>query len=477
MTPLKTDTLERLRKKHATIRYLAYAVVDAPDGLELRYTFELDPGILFTPRIEIPTKSRSTDRLTHRLAFLIGMVELVSYWKAACPGRIEIPAGSLDDRELIFWETVIRQGLGEFFYLNSISPTIDFVIESSGPELQAVTPIDALPAVPDSKLVLIGGGKDSIVSLELLSALHQYSPNLLHTFAVNPIPASLHAVETARLQPPLVARRVIDPNLLELNRQGYLNGHTPFSALLAFVSTLVAYQNGIESVVASNESSASEGNVEHDGVVVNHQYSKSFAFELLFRDYLQRLQLPVNYYSLLRPLNELQICALFSGFPEQHRVFRSCNRAQTLKARSEKPSEHLREGWCAQCPKCIFTYLCVRCFLSQEQLVSIFGTDPSHTKDFTSTAQALAGLSAHKPFECVGTFEEVRACLGYLLHSGKLTSDSSAELTKLAAAIDASSPPSLRTLLSHWNPDHRIPNSLAQLLHTQIASAAEKLQW
>lgn len=477
MTPLKTDTLERLRKKHAVIRYLAYSVIDVPEGLELRYTFELVPGVLFTPRIVIPAKSRAMDQLTLRLAFLIGMVELISYWKAACPARIEVSAGTLDYDERLFWETVFRQGLGEFFYLNSISPAIDFVIKSSGPAPHSSAPSEVPPLVPDSKLVLVGGGKDSIVSLELLSTLHRPSPQLIHTFAVNPIPASLDAVETAHLQPPLIARREIDPKLLELNRQGYLNGHTPFSALLAFVSTLVAYQNGIESVVASNESSASEGNIEYDGVVVNHQYSKSFAFEVLFRDYMRRLQVPVSYYSLLRPLNELQICALFSAFPRQHLVFRSCNRAQTLRARAQKPANHLREGWCAECPKCIFSYLCLRCFLPQEQLVSIFGRDPSHTEPFVSTARELAGLSAHKPFECVGTFQEVRTCLQHLLQSGTLRSDTSPELTELAIAIDASSPPSLRTLLSQWNSEHCLPDSLAHLLRAQVMSVAEKVLW
>ena len=32
----------------------------------------------------------------------------------------------------------------------------------------------------------------------------------------------------------IYVKRTLDQNMLELNRQGYLNGHTPFSALVAF---------------------------------------------------------------------------------------------------------------------------------------------------------------------------------------------------------------------------------------------------
>jgi hypothetical protein len=476
MTARHNEKVQQLREKHPTLRYADYAVNCVPEGLELTFTFDLAPDIRFTPRLLVPTPSPFIDRLTHRLAFLIGMVEMISYWKVACPARIEVTAGSLDEQERTFWETVIRHGLGEFFYVNAISPLLDFTIESSGVDRHDGASSNTLQRITGSQLILIGGGKDSIVSLELLSSLNRDTPHLLTTFAVNPIPASLHAVEAASLRAPLVARRSIDPRLLELNRLGYLNGHTPFSALLAFTSTLVAYLHGIERVVASNESSASEGNVEYQGFSVNHQYSKSLAFESLFSDYMTRLNVPVTYYSLLRPLNELQICALFSTSPHQHQIFRSCNRAQTLQARAQRPSSHAREGWCGECPKCIFTYLCLRSFLSQEQLVSIFGTDPSATQSFVSTSRELAGLTVHKPFECVGTFEEVRASLRHLFKTDKLNTSTSNGLANLAREIESCSPPSIEELLSNWDPKHHVPQELADIVRTRLKTATEGLR-
>ena len=81
-------------------------------------------------------------------------------------------------------------------------------------------------------------------------------------------------------------KRTIDKNLIELNKQGYLNGHTPFSSMLAFLSYLVAYLTGKKYIALSNESSANESNVE--GEKINHQYSKSFEFEQDFRNYADK---------------------------------------------------------------------------------------------------------------------------------------------------------------------------------------------
>ena len=88
--------------------------------------------------------------------------------------------------------------------------------------------------------------------------------------------------------------------MLELNSQNFLNGHTPFSALLSFITYLVAYLSNRKYIVLSNETSANEANVR--GTNINHQYSKSFEFEQDFRYYAKTFIFKndeVNYYSLL----------------------------------------------------------------------------------------------------------------------------------------------------------------------------------
>jgi hypothetical protein len=382
--------------------------------------------------------------------------------------------------EIEFWTDLIRHGMGEFFYLNQIPPSIDFSILSTSQETAQTPPqTSQIAPRPNSHLVLVGGGKDSIVTLELLKRGALSGAATPESFVLNPIPASLHAIHQAGYQTPLQAKRTIDPQIYSLNEKGYLNGHTPFSALLAFVSTLVAYQHGIEYVLASNESSASEGNVTYDDVEINHQYSKSFAFESKFRRYMQSCSIPVEYISFLRPINELQICAIFSTLRNQHQIFRSCNREQTMRARQRSAAsstEHQkRTGWCAECPKCVFTFLCLSCFLPQSEVTAIFGTNPTSSSTFAQLARELAGLTEHKPFECVGTFGEVRACLQHLFERGVLDPSGNPELINLRNELNKLPHEPVSNILHHWNEQQFLNHDLCTLLQNSLAHSTQEL--
>jgi hypothetical protein len=483
MAATLTEQTQLLRNRHPTFYYKRCSVSPDPQGLRLDYVFSIAPNLTFTPHIVVPlvdtaiTQSMVIDHTVRRLTFLIGMVELLSYWKLCCSPHIEIDAGYLDSEELAYWEHLIRHGLGEFFFVNRISPAIDLSIVCSLPGEPGIRELRPSPACRDnSNLVLVGGGKDSVVTLEILRRAFAKAPGYVGAFALNPIPASINAIRTAHYPALLVGQRTIDPLLHELNTQGYLNGHTPFSALLAFLSTLTAYVNGYQRVLASNEASASEGNTELAGFEINHQYSKSFEFERGFREYMARLNLPVEYVSFLRPLNELQICALFSAMKHHHSIFRSCNREQTLVARNRAKlteqggSQPHRSGWCARCPKCVFTFLCLRCFLGQEDMQGIFGVDPSSLPEFGPLVGELSGFSEHKPFECVGTFEEVRSCVAYLIEDPTFALAREQKFRTVTAKHEIASATPLGELLNRWNPNHFLNSSLESALREALSS-------
>jgi hypothetical protein len=482
MTSKLPDKAIKLRERHPSFRYEAYQITPTTNSIELKYHFSIAPEISFRPIINLPLmdpdsgERLAADPLVNRLVFLIGMVELLSYWKTCCSPTIDVAAGPLSQNDLVFWEHLIRSGLGEFFFINQIPPSIDFKIRTTSTQ-KVIS--DHYPSpnhlAPNSFLILVGGGKDSITSLELLRRLGNSDKPQLTAFSLNPIPASLESIKVAGYPAPIIATRQIDPLLRELNSRGYLNGHTPFSALLAFVSSLVAYINGYRYVIASNEASASEGNIEFHGMDINHQYSKGFEFERLFRDYVKNLGAPVEYFSFLRPINELQICALFSAMRSQHKVFRSCNREQTLAARSREQISSdaglapKRSGWCANCPKCVFTYLCLSCFLPQEKLTEIFGVDPSTQPEFLKLVAELAGLTEHKPFECVGTYEEVQACLKHLSDNSLLRPEITLELKRFLSSIRIQNRKDLRGLLSTWNEEHLLTEPLEGLLKQALS--------
>jgi hypothetical protein len=326
-----------------------------------------------------------------------------------------VHAAVLNDEQTAWWLDLLRRGMGEFFYVNKLDwRAPDFVSitnpasvrERAAVAIPAALPESRVPSPEPRDLVLASGGKDTVVTLELLREAGRPFDCML----LNPTKAALAVVAEAgkdnKGRHPIIVRRTIDAKLLELNQQGYLNGHTPFSALLAFLATAVAALFGHGRVIVSNERSAEEPGVEYLGHPINHQYSKTFEFEGKFREYAAKY-LPVSsahaghveYVSLLRPLYELQIAERFARYPQYFQHFRSCNRGQA------------DNSWCGRCPKCLFVYVVLGPFLDHGQLISIFGTDLGANPDNAEILRTLLGMDRAKPFECVGTREETVAAL------------------------------------------------------------------
>ena len=245
-------------------------------------------------------------------------------------------------------------------------------------------------------LVPIGGGKDSAVTLSLLK--EQKDSN--YCYIINPRGATIHTVEAGGYEEEkmIAVKRTLDKNMIELNKQGFLNEHTPFSAIVAFSATIAAYMNGLKYIVLSNESSANESTVA--GSTVNHQYSKSFKFEQDFHNYEEKyIRSGTYYFSMLRPLSEFQIAKQFAKSEEYHDIFRSCNVGSK------------EDIWCGHCPKCLFVYFILSPFMEQERLKEIFGADMLNDMSMLETMEQLIGVSPEKPFECVGSRDEINTAI------------------------------------------------------------------
>ena len=401
----KFDTL---RREFSTFTFERQTVKRENGALSLAFDFNLDDRYHFRPTLEIPARpffdwDSIPETQLQTLAFQIGMTELVSYWKIACPKRVVVKPFALNSSQKAFWKKLYYNGLGEFLYLNSISVSEADLMEIESPQQSMSFPgrmCDGMESMGSVKfeertLVPIGGGKDSVVTLECLRNEMPVIPLI-----VNPRGATLNCVKTAGYKENefIIINRTLDPTMLKLNAEGYLNGHTPFSALLAFISILMAFGSRSKYIALSNENSANESTVP--GTNINHQYSKSIEFESDFRQYVaENINDEVQYFSFLRPLSELQIAKLFSQCEAYHPVFRSCNAGSKT------------DSWCGKCPKCLFTWIILSPFLSREKLTAIFGKDLMADESLRPILEELNGTAAVKPFECVGTVEEVRACL------------------------------------------------------------------
>ena len=235
-------------------------------------------------------------------------------------------------------------------------------------------------------------------------------------------------MKLAGCKKPVVAERKIDKLLLNLNRKGFLNGHTPFSAYLAFLTTLVASLFGQKYIALSNEKSSNEGNVKYLGRTINHQWSKSFEFEIKFRKYSEKyLTEAVEYFSFLRPLYEIQIAEIFSRYPKYFPVFLSCNEAYKTASGTKKPAKK----WCGKCSKCLFVFMVLYPFLKKKEILKIFGKNLFQDKKLLPLLQQLIGERGFKPFECVGTRSECRKALKLGLKKAKKTGEVPYLLTKI----------------------------------------------
>lgn len=407
---------ETLRADYPRFLYKNYTIEETPEECKLTYHFEIEGLSAFAPTWRFPKPaaapeapvSWAQDPLFREMVFSLGLVELVSYWKITCSPHVLIQCGSLNQAQIAWWKDLYFNGLGEFFYVNHIEeadPDTFMNITCQAPSDAMFSAQASDPAAPHTfdpsaasrgVLVPIGGGKDSAVTLELL----REAGAPIYAYIINPRGATIHTTEAAGLDADHIihVKRTLDPNMLELNRQGYLNGHTPFSALVAFSTIIAARMYGLSYIALSNESSANESTVQ--GSTVNHQYSKSFKFEEDFNRYERTwLRGSAYYFSMLRPLSEFQIARYFAGKKQYHAIFRSCNAGSKT------------DSWCGHCPKCLFVYLILSPFLSLEEMKEIFGRDMLSDESLRPTLDQLIGLEMEKPFECVGSRDEINQAI------------------------------------------------------------------
>ena len=404
----KSLEFEKYREKYKEFCYNRYFAYEDEQAVYLEYEFEI-PGLAkFYPKLQINKKKFKFKSISTQYAqnmiFHIGMIELISYWKCTCSPKVVIKCGYLDEEQINWWKKLYYYGLGELFYRNNIKTDMQNFIEIKCISKEKQFDYDAVTDTYDGYIVPIGGGKDSVVTLETLRINKQNYYGLI----INPKSVTLKCAEIAGLDDNHIIEiyRTIDKNLIDLNEKGFINGHTPFSAMLAFVSYFVAYLLSKKYIALSNEVSSNESNIK--GKKVNHQYSKSFEFECDFEHYADKyLKTPVKYFSFLRPLNELQIAKLFSKHEQYHHTFKSCNVG----------SKEKEWKWCCNCAKCLFAYIILSPYLYKKKLVSIFGTDMLENEQLLTTFLELTGNKETKPFDCVGTFEEVNFAISQTIQN------------------------------------------------------------
>jgi UDP-N-acetyl-alpha-D-muramoyl-L-alanyl-L-glutamate epimerase len=351
-----------------------------------------------------PRQEMSPERLAvaERLLTHLWLVAGLSYYKTtAAPSIVVLPPEVVTSADVALHSLLLTRGLGEFCFVNGLPAELH-------PQWAYEAAAEAEPIVglqlASGPLVPVGGGKDSCVTIESLR-LAGRNPTLV---TVRRFPIIQDVIDDSGLADVRVDR-TLDPRISELNAAGALNGHVPATAIVSFAALIAALLGGHDALVMSNERSASEGNVEYQGVSINHQWAKSDEAEAAIAAALARITPELRWFSLLRPLSELEISRRFAQTCERYfGSFSSCNRTQRID-----PTRRVTR-WCGECPKCQFVYLALATALPRQTVETIWGDDlfaSSPMEGFRS----LLGLTEWKPFECVGEHLECQVALAALV--------------------------------------------------------------
>jgi len=431
--------------------------LDASGRATLRYA--LDEEVEFVEELQLPIGAPigpAPARLSEaELARVDGLLALlhwvagVSYFKTALPAHVSCETGAPPPAAAALLDALYSEGLGELAYVNGL-PALPRPRFGAGPaevgtahgepagaprprfDARAAEPEDRWPGErqPRRVLVPVGGGKDSVVALEIV----RRSGLELSLFSLGDAAPIARTVAVAGL-PRLLARRRLDPRLRECNAAGAINGHVPITAIVSCVALLTAALNGFDAVAMANERSASAGNVVWDGVEVNHQFSKGLRAERLLRAAAAEAASDAPaLFSVLRPASELAIARAFARLERYHGAFTSCNAIfrsdPALRASS----------WCCECPKCRFVFLALAPFSEPARLREVFGRDLLAEEEQFAGFALLAAAGGHKPFECVGEEQETLAAMRLLAADPRWRSHG--VVRRLAAEVLSRRPPS-----------------------------------
>jgi hypothetical protein len=421
------------------------------DGV-VRLGYALDDEHTFVEQFTVPLPAgREPDLdVVAPILDLLHWVAGVSYYKTAAPPEVSCETGDPSPAVAAYLDALYSEGLGEFAVVNALPHLPRPRFPASGERRPA-------PDVrsPSRILVPVGGGKDSIVALEIV----RRSGLDFTLFSVRDDEAMQRTAAVANVERLVVDRRLPLGQLAALHRSGALNGHVPITAIIACTALLTAALHGFDAVALANERSASAGNLVYDGVDVNHQFSKSARAEELLRAAAAEAAPGVDIFSVLRPASELAIARRFAALPEYHGAFTSCNAIFRLDPALRAAS------WCGDCPKCRFVFLVLAPFMAPEALATIFGKPMLDDESQYEGFALLTATGGHKPFECVGEEEESLAAIAMLAADPRWRDRR--VVRRLTATVLGGRAPDVAAALTlgdqHWVPDELIDDVRALL--------------
>lgn len=399
--------------------------------VEFQYSTRFADGTVlrFTDALALPPGSGSDwsvpdpELLTRVMQDLLLMFG-IEYWKLHCAPAITIEGFELDRSQAAFWNTVYTEGLGEFYYRSGIDfrGLVSFPFTVQNPPAVIPRPFAR------GTLVTFGGGKDSILTSELLAGADM-------PFDLFSLGWTSMQENSAKLigKPLKVLAHTRDPQVNRIKKADGIEPGYPSVFNVIFAALLMAALGNYRYILLSNEKSSDFGNLEYLGLRVNHQWSKSAESERLIREYIATYISPdIVPFSLLRGLSELETTKRFSAYKKYFFSFSSCNRNFIAPAEADGRTRAGHAYWCNACPKCAFMFAALAAFVPKREVVDIFGEDLFAKSSLLPTMRRLLGLEGFKPFECVGEPDEMAVAMWRASERGEYRGEPAMQLFEQA---------------------------------------------
>ena len=395
------------------------------DGKNAEFLYEGQDGLVFTERVEF-YEGKDYDKTALENALKFASIVLgTSYYKAHPTREVEL-SFLLDETQAEFFTKIYQEGLSQYAFENGLTREdlaefkaeqglkVEQKGEDSGASLLSEN-VSENVSENDKVLVLLSGGKDSLLSAEKIRESgaefrvcyitgQQGYPKILDDFR--------------DFGAPVIIRREIDVD--NLKKAGGLNGHVPVTLIneaLALVQAILFGYNRVELGVGR------EGLEPHafiGDLPVNHQWSKTEQAQDLLKKYIRNyISHDVFVGSVLGNKNELEIAKEFAEkcWDKYGEMFSSCN-----KANYKQGANNSGLKWCGECAKCANSYLLFAPFVDCEKQLKIFGRDLFEDLRMAEIFKGLLGVDGvMKPFECIASIDELRWAYHHRLNGyGKL---------------------------------------------------------
>ena len=327
--------------------------------------------------------------------FLAFIILGTSYYKAEPTSKVKL-SEKIDEAQSFFFDKIYQEGLSQFAFENHLE-------RADLAHFEANVPLRSTPAptqnLPEKSLVLISGGKDSLLSFEKIKTSGQ-KYEIAYISANGFYPKILDELGT-----PLIIERQIDKE--NLKKAGGLNGHVPVTLINEAISIIQAILIGATHIEFGIGKEGLEPHAWIKNLPVNHQWSKTIEAQTLMKGYLKTyIDQNLTVGSCLENLTELEIAKEFASkcWDKYADKFSSCN-----VANYKQNEDNSSLKWCGKCAKCANSYLLFAPFVPYEKQLKIFGRDLFKDPELTETFKGLLGLDGvMKPFECIASIDELR---------------------------------------------------------------------